>query len=74
VISAYLSGVVEGDTIVGWTKNSAFTVQEVCPMAAARSFFPSPTRGEGNSSSQIVLSSFQYLIELFAWTILLGCI
>src|ERR1700726_1371258 len=25
VISAYLSAVVEGDTIVGWTKNSAFS-------------------------------------------------
>ncbi len=31
VISAYLSAVVEGDTIVGWTKNSAFSVQEVLP-------------------------------------------
>ena len=29
VISAYLSAVVEGDTIVGWTKNSAFSVQEL---------------------------------------------
>ena len=29
VISAYLSAVVEGDTIVGWTKNSAFSVQAV---------------------------------------------
>src|ERR1700726_4721067 len=25
VISAYLSAVVEGDTIIGWTKNSAFS-------------------------------------------------
>ena len=31
VISAYLSAVVEGDTIVGWIKNSAFSVQEVLP-------------------------------------------
>jgi hypothetical protein len=31
VISAYLSAVVEGDTIVGWTTNSAFSVQEVLP-------------------------------------------
>jgi hypothetical protein len=31
VISAYLSAVVEGDTIVGWMKNSAFSVQEVQP-------------------------------------------
>ena len=29
VISAYLSAVVEGDTIVGWLRNSAFSVQEV---------------------------------------------
>ncbi len=29
VIAAYLSAVVEGDTIVGWMKNSGFTVQEV---------------------------------------------
>jgi hypothetical protein len=29
VISAYLSAAVEGGTIVGWMKNSAFTVQEV---------------------------------------------
>ena len=31
VISAYLSAVVEGDTIVGWLGNSAFSVQEVLP-------------------------------------------
>jgi hypothetical protein len=32
VISAYLCcAVVERDTIVGWTKNSAFSVQEVLP-------------------------------------------
>jgi hypothetical protein len=31
VISAYLSAVVEGDAIVGWTRNSAFSVQEVLP-------------------------------------------
>src|SRR5713101_2979698 len=29
VITAYLSAVVEGDTIVGWMKNSAFIVREV---------------------------------------------
>ena len=29
VISAYLSAVVEGDTIIGWLENSGFTVQEV---------------------------------------------
>jgi hypothetical protein len=29
VIAAYLSAFVEGDTIVGWMKNSGFTVQEV---------------------------------------------
>jgi hypothetical protein len=31
VISAYLSALVEGDTIVGWLRNSAFSVQEVRP-------------------------------------------
>ena len=31
VISAFLSAVVEGDTIIGWMKNSAFSVQEVLP-------------------------------------------
>ena len=31
MISAYLSAVVEGDTIVGWLRNSAFSVQEVLP-------------------------------------------
>ena len=29
VITAFLSAVVEGDTIVGWIKNSAFIVREV---------------------------------------------
>jgi hypothetical protein len=29
VIAAYLSALVEGDTIIGWMKNSGFTVQEV---------------------------------------------
>ena len=29
VISAYLSAVIEGDTIIGWLENSGFTVQEV---------------------------------------------
>jgi hypothetical protein len=29
VIAAYLSAVVEGDTIVGWMKNSGFIVREV---------------------------------------------
>ena len=31
VISAFLSAVIEGDTIVGWLGNSAFSVQEVLP-------------------------------------------
>jgi len=31
VISAFLSAVVEGDTIVGWLGDSAFSVQEVLP-------------------------------------------
>ena len=31
VITAFLSAIVEGDTIVGWMKNSAFSVQEVQP-------------------------------------------
>jgi hypothetical protein len=31
VISAYLSAVVEGNAIVGWLRNSAFSVQEVLP-------------------------------------------
>jgi hypothetical protein len=31
VISAYLSAIVEGDTIVGWLKNSAFSVRDVQP-------------------------------------------
>lgn len=34
MISAYLSAVVEGDTIVGWINNSAFSVQEVLPNGA----------------------------------------
>jgi len=29
VISAFLSAIIEEDTIIGWMKNSAFTVQEV---------------------------------------------
>ena len=29
VIAAFLSAVVEGDTIIGWMKTSGFTVQEV---------------------------------------------
>jgi hypothetical protein len=29
VISAFLCAVVEGDTIIGWLENSAFTVREV---------------------------------------------
>jgi hypothetical protein len=29
VISAYLSAVVEGNTIIGWLENSGFTVQDV---------------------------------------------
>lgn len=31
VISAYLSAIVEGGMIIGWMKNSAFSVQEVQP-------------------------------------------
>jgi hypothetical protein len=31
VISALLSGIIEDGAIVGWMKNSAFTVQEVKP-------------------------------------------
>ena len=31
VISAYLSAIVEGGMIIGWTKNSAFSVQKVQP-------------------------------------------
>jgi hypothetical protein len=31
VISAFLSAAVDGDTIVGWLKNSAFSVREVRP-------------------------------------------
>jgi hypothetical protein len=29
VISAFLSAIIEGDTIIGWMENSAFSVQEV---------------------------------------------
>ncbi len=31
VISAFLSAAVDGDTIVGWLRNSAFSVREVRP-------------------------------------------
>jgi hypothetical protein len=31
VISAFLSAAIDGDTIVGWLKNSAFSVREVRP-------------------------------------------
>ena len=31
VISAFLSAVAEGETIVGWLGNSAFSVQELLP-------------------------------------------
>ena len=31
VISAFLSAAIDGDTIVGWLKNSAFSVREVLP-------------------------------------------
>lgn len=34
VITAFLSAVIEGDTIVGWMENSAFTVREVQPDGA----------------------------------------
>ena len=54
VISAYLSAIVEGGMIIGWMKNSAFSVQEVHPdgtltpldltAAAAASQAQAPTR------------------------------
>ena len=44
VISAYLSAVVEGDTIVGWIGNSAFSVQEVLPNGTLAPLDLTPTR------------------------------
>ena len=44
VISAYLSAVVEGDTIVGWMKYSAFSVQEVLPNGTLAPLDLTPTR------------------------------
>jgi len=44
VISAYLSAVVEGDTIVGWLGNSAFSVQELLPDGTLAPLDLTPTR------------------------------
>ena len=44
VISAYLSAVVEGDTIVGWLGNSAFSVQELLPNGTLAPLDLTPTR------------------------------
>jgi len=46
VISAYLSAVVEGDTIVGWMKYSAFSVQEVLPNGTLAPLDLTPARLE----------------------------
>ena len=44
VISAFLSAVVEGDTIVGWLGNSAFSVQEVLPNGTLAPLDLTPTK------------------------------
>ena len=44
VISAFLSAVVEGDTIVGWLANSAFSVQELLPDGTLAPLDLTPTR------------------------------
>ena len=44
VISAFLSAVVEGDTIVGWLGNSAFSVQELLPDGTLAPLDLTPTR------------------------------
>ena len=44
VISAFLSAVVEGDSIVGWLGNSAFSVQEVLPNGTLEPLDLSPAR------------------------------
>ncbi len=44
VISAILSAVVEGDTIVGWLGNSAFSVQELLPDGTLAPLDLTPTR------------------------------
>jgi hypothetical protein len=44
VISAYLSALVEGDTIVGWIENSAFSVQEVLPDGTLAPLDPTPAK------------------------------
>jgi hypothetical protein len=44
VISAYLSAVVEGDTIIGWLGNSAFSVQEVLPNGTLEPLDLTPAR------------------------------
>ncbi len=44
VISAFLSAVVEGDAIVGWLGNSAFSVQELLPDGTLAPLDLTPTR------------------------------
>lgn len=44
VISAFLSAVVEGDTVVGWLGNSAFSVQELLPNGTLAPLDLTPTR------------------------------
>jgi hypothetical protein len=44
VISATLSAVVEGDTIVGWLENSAFTIQDVHEDGTLAAIDLAPTR------------------------------
>ena len=44
VISAFLSAVVEGETIVGWLGNSAFSVQELLPDGTLAPLDLTPTR------------------------------
>jgi hypothetical protein len=44
VISAFLSAVVEEDTIVGWLGNSAFSVQELLPDGTLAPLDLTPTR------------------------------
>ena len=44
VISAFLSAVVEGDTIVGWLGNSAFSVQDLLPNSTLAPLDLTPAR------------------------------
>jgi hypothetical protein len=44
VISATLSAVVEGETIIGWMENSAFTVQDVLDGGTLAAIDLAPTR------------------------------